>query len=233
MAHKPSRMTLSVLACAGLLGGPAHAQGASVTTATVQTSTPDLAGARAALAAKDYATARTLFETALTKGYEDPDAHFGLGLALYGLGDLPGAKFEFEQLVRLSPDRYEGHYNLGVVATRARRFDDALAEYRKALEAARASKAGDAAVLTVLGALTTELTRRGDDAELVKTLTDVLALRPSDTDTRLRLAEAFVRAGRGTEALPYAYSVLKDRPASVRAGLLIANVYAAQGLGER
>lgn len=249
MAHKTSRTTLSVLLSAGLLGGalaqgtaPVQPQSTPVTTAApgpasdlegARTDGTRLDSARKALAARDYRAAQTLFETALATRYEDPEAHFGLGLALYGLGDLIGARFEFQQLVRLAPERYEGHYNLGVVATRARLFDEALGHYRKALETARAAKSSDGAVLTVLAALGAELARRGDDAELIKTLGDTLVLKPTDHSTRLSLAEALVRVGRGAEALPHAHTVLTARPGDVNAALLIAGVYAAQNLPDR
>jgi len=237
VAQKRPNMILSALLCCTVTMTPALAQSATPTTppssgAQGTATSPTLDAARAALNAKQYTQARALFESLVAARYDDPEAHFGLGLTLYALGDLPGARFEFQQLIKLAPERYEGYFNLGVVAARAGNHDEALANYNKALELAT-GKAPEAAVRQVLDAITAEQERRRDYAGLVNTLTAMLKLTPTDERVRLQLATAIYRAGNGPDALPLAYAVLQADSQNADAAILVADIYAAQQLPER
>ncbi|WP_245872750.1 tetratricopeptide repeat protein [Deinococcus planocerae] len=191
-----------------------------------------LGQAQAALRGGQLGQARTLFERLIAQNYAQPEPHFGLGLTLFAQNDLRGAAFEFTQLVALAPGRYEGPYNLGVIATREGRHADALKFYGEAANLAR-GKAGTATVRQVLGALAAEQTRAGDFAGLSTTLGEVAALDPNDVDAQFRLAQARTLAGQGALALPGAYAVLQRQPAHVNAALLVADIYVAQGLSNR
>ncbi|PYE56375.1 tetratricopeptide repeat protein [Deinococcus yavapaiensis] len=191
-----------------------------------------LTRAQAALSAKDYRSARALFEQLVALRYDSSEAHFGLGLTLYALNDLPGARFEFNQLIRLDPSRFEGYFNLGVVEQRAGQYDEALKNYRSALDLAR-GKASNDAVVPILRAVAGEQNRRGDFVGLASTLAEQLALTPDDNDVRLALATATFRSGKGEDALPLVFEALRRTPANEAAGFLIADIFEAQGLPDR
>nr|WP_246580847.1 tetratricopeptide repeat protein [Deinococcus aestuarii] len=191
-----------------------------------------LGQAQAALRGGQLGQARTLFERLIAQNYAQPEPHFGLGLTLFAQNDLRGAAFEFTQLMALAPGRYEGPYNLGVIATREGRHAEALKFYGEAAHLAR-GKAGTATVRQVLGALAAEQTRAGDFTGLGATLAEVAALDPSDVDAQFRLAQARTLAGQGALALPGAYAVLQRQPAHLDAALLVADIYVAQGLSSR
>lgn len=201
-------------------------------TPLTQAQQAQLVRARAALNAGQLPQARTLFEGLIAQNYAQPEPHFGLGLTLLALGNLRGAAFEFTQLAALAPDRYEAPYNLGVIATREKRYADALRFYGQAATLAQ-GKAGPAGERQVLEALAAEQTRAGDFAGLSTTLTQVVALEPGDVDAQFRLAQAMTLAGRSAEALPQAYAVLQRQPRRVDAALLVADIYVAQGLPDR
>ncbi|MEF2279673.1 tetratricopeptide repeat protein [Deinococcus sp. YIM 134068] len=191
-----------------------------------------LGQAQSALRAGKFGQARPLFERLISQNYAQPEPHFGLGLTLFAQGDLKGAAFEFTQLTALAPERYEGPYNLGVIATREGRHADALKFYAEAATLAR-GKADAAPQRQVLEALAAEQTRAGDFAGLSATLAEAVALDPNDVEAGFRLAQARTLAGQGALALPGAYAVLQRQPGHVDAALLVADIYVAQGLGSR
>lgn len=233
------------LLIAGTLGfGDAFAQAAPETPATPASQTAPavtpltseqqalLSRAQTAFSTNDFRTARSLFEQLVALRYDSSEAHFGLGLTLYALNDLPGARFEFNQLIRLDANRFEGYFNLGVVEQRAGQYDEALKNYQRALELARGKAPNDAAV-SILRAIAAEQSRRGDFAGLSATLAEQLALTPDDNEVRLALATATFRAGKGEDAIPIVFEVLRRTPANEAAGLLIADIFEAQGLPDR
>jgi tetratricopeptide (TPR) repeat protein len=68
--------------------------------------------------AQEYDTARTLFETALTKEPENPQAVYYLGRIALQSGDLDGAIVRLEQAVALDDANSEYHFRLGVAYSR-------------------------------------------------------------------------------------------------------------------
>lgn len=60
---------------------------------------------------------------------ENPDRRMELGLALAAEGNLRGAAAEFEEAIRLDPERAVAHYNLGVVYGRFLLDDLSVDEY--------------------------------------------------------------------------------------------------------
>lgn len=191
-----------------------------------------LSAAQASYAAGQYALARTQYEALIVRNFAHPDPHFGLGLTLYALGDLRGAAFEFGQFSAYAPERFEGPYNLGVIATREGRFPEALRLYQAAAQLAGPSAPAPART-QVLRALAAEQTRAEDYAGLSETYAALVALSPQNSGDLYRRAQALYLAGRYSEALPATYAALQAQPASLGAALLLANVYVAQGLPDR
>ncbi|WP_412029510.1 tetratricopeptide repeat protein [Deinococcus yunweiensis] len=213
------------------------ATGAS--TAPVVTVTPLTAGqqqqlktAQLAFQAGQFAQARRQYEALVAANYTNPEPHFGLALTLLAQKDDKGAAFELGQFMALAPNRFEGPYNLGVIATRAGRYEEALKLYGDAATLMK-DRATPAAQRQVLDALATEQTRKADFAALSTTLAAVVALDPTDQDAQYRLAQARTLSGQGAAALPGVYALLKLAPARADAALLLADIYVAQGLPDR
>src|SRR5690606_18622539 len=80
-----------------------------------------------------YDEAKDAFLEAIALDYRVGDAHYGLGLAEFARGDYQAALFEFSEVTRLHPDRFDGHFNRGVTLARLRRPEDAAASFREAL----------------------------------------------------------------------------------------------------
>lgn len=249
MAHKVPTLLLGALTCALALGpltagsqalAQVHtAQAAPNPSAPVAPATTPTAGAAtestpglAALKAGKFRDAQRLFEADIVADYSNVEAHFGLGLALYGLNDLTGARFEFGQMAKLAPERFEAPYNLGVIASKTAQYDEALAQYVKAFELAQ-GKASPAAQRQVLDALTGEQARRGAVADLVKTLDSALKLAPDDAALLLRAGQANFAAGDSSAALPLAYAAHARDPQNADPTVLIADIYLAQKLPDR
>ena len=188
--------------------------------------------AQAAYAAGQYAQARSSFEALVAQNYGHPEPHFGLALALLALGNDKGAAFELRQFVALAPDRYEGPYNLGVIAGRAGDHAGALKLYGQAATL-MAGKAPAATQRQILEALAAEQTRLADFSALSATLSQITALAPGDLDAAYRLAQARTLSGKGAEALPDLYALLQADGTRMDAALLLADIYVAQELPDR
>ncbi len=191
-----------------------------------------LAQARAAYQGGNLAQARGLYETLVTQNYTNPAPHFGLALTLFAQNDDKGAAFELQQFIALAPDRFEGPYNLGVIASRAGRHDEALTLYTQAAGLLK-DQAGPAAQRQVLEALAAEQTRKADFTALGTTLAAIATLDPQDLDVQYRLAQARTLSGQGAAALPGVYALLQRAPERVDAALLLSDIYVAQGLPDR
>jgi tetratricopeptide (TPR) repeat protein len=222
---------------AAVSGTPASAAStASLLNLPVSAPTPAyLAGldtAQQSLKAGNYKQAQGQYEALVSQDYQNPQAHFGLGLSLFALADLQGARFEFQQLAALVPDGFEGPYNLGVIASRQGQSADALAQFGKAAELAR-GKVSAQVLRQILEALAGEQARKADYAALVVTLSELVKNQPSDLDLQFRQAQALVLSGQGTLALPVLYAVRQKQASYSDAALLTADIYASQKLPDR
>ncbi|GGR80973.1 tetratricopeptide repeat protein [Deinococcus sedimenti] len=188
--------------------------------------------ARAAYQAGNLPTARRLYEQLVTQNYTNPAPHFGLALTLFAQNDDRGAAFELQQFTVLAPDRFEGPYNLGVLATRGGRHDEALKFYTQAADLMK-DQAGPAEQRQVLEALAAEQTRKADFTGLTTTLAGIATIDPQDLNVQYRLAQARTLSGQGAAALPGVYALLQAAPERTDAALLLADIYVAQGLPDR
>jgi Flp pilus assembly protein TadD len=180
----------------------------------------------------NYRQAQSQFEALVAQDYQNPQAHFGLGLALFALADLQGARFEFGQLTALNPTGFEGPYNLGVVAARQGQSAEALTQFAKAADLAR-GKVSVPVLRQILEALAGEQARKSDYAALVVTLSEMVKNEPADLDLQYRQAQALALGGQGTLALPVLYALRQKQPGNTDAALLTANIYASQKLTDR
>ena len=177
--------------------------------------------------------AQNALEDALAIDYNNFDAHFYLGRALFELGDLDGALFEYNLLSELEPERMEPYYQQGVILARLQKTDEAVTAFNKAIEAGKKLKVEPDLLVNTYLALASQQRIKKDYANLVKTYNSALELRPGDPSLLLGKAQALADAGRPTEAVQVASSILNKDPANVAASLLVADIYAEQGIYDR
>ncbi len=192
-----------------------------------------LAAADQALKAGQYQKAAELYEDVIALEYKNFRAHFGLGLAFYRAGKLKEALFEFRQLTRLFPKRFEGWYNLGVTQARLENWKGAADALAQAVAVGRAAKLPAKALRPAYLALAGAYRKLGQPGLAAEVLTQAHKLLPGDAELAFLLADALAAAGKGEDAIPYLYEVLAKKPGDVRAALLLADVYVDQDLPER
>lgn len=174
------------------------------------------------LDAEQYDAAKESFLEAIALDYRTADAHFGLALAEFERGDYPAALFEFSEVTRLFPERFDAHFNRGVTLAKLRRYDEAAASFRAALE--HPEDATPTQQIEAYQGLATQLKRTGDYAGAAESYAAALELRPDDDELTYLWAEALYRAGQGLEALP-TLTELEGRSNDPRVNALIADIY--------
>ncbi len=169
----------------------------------------------------DFDRAKESFLEAVSLDYLSADAHFGLGLAEFNRANYRAALFEFDEVTRLFPERFDGHFNRAVTLAQLRRSEEAVAAFQEALvqaspEAGRAVRAsaqlGLAGQLEVLGRFT----------EAAEAYGAAMRLSRQTPELVLAQSEALYRAGQGLEALP---ALIALEGETYQAGALIANIY--------
>jgi len=181
----------------------------------------------AAFEAGDLETAKDAYLEAIALDYLLGDAHYGLGLAEFARGDYQGALFAFNEVTRLFPDRFDGHYNRAVTLATLRRSSDAAAAFRAALAAAEPEATRSDRLNAYVG-LAGQLVRIEDYAGAADAFGEALALAPDDIDLAYNRGAALVAAGRGLTALAELTEV-ESRTGDFRFSVLIAEVYVEQG----
>ena len=169
----------------------------------------------------DFDKAKQNFLEAVSLDYTSADAHFGLGLAEFNRANYRAALFEFSEVTRLFPERFDGHFNRAVTLAQLRRSEEAVAEFQEALvqaspEAGRAVRAS--AQLGLAGQL--EVLGRFDEA--ADAYGAAINLSQATPQLVMARSEALYRAGRGLEALP-ALTTLEA--SDYQASTLIADIY--------
>ncbi|RDI96206.1 tetratricopeptide repeat protein [Meiothermus sp. QL-1] len=189
--------------------------------------------AQAALEAGRLNEAVQGFEAVIARDFTNYTAHFGLGLALYRLGDLRGAAFEFTQLTVLDPSRFEGWFNLGVVRDRQGQAAEAAEAFGKAIEVGEKANLGPTDLKPAYVGQVKALRAQGQHEAAAGAARRGLEKLPGDPDLTVLLADSLVRAGKPLEALPLLYQVLGRDPSNVLVISQIADIYVAQGLPQR
>ena len=77
--------------------------------------------------------AKESFLEAIAVEYLSAEAHFGLGLTEYARGDFTAALFEFGEVARLFPTRFDGHFNRAVTLAKLRRSEEAVVAFQEAI----------------------------------------------------------------------------------------------------
>ncbi len=129
----------------------------------------------------------TLAARSVSAQGEDPDALLSRAVVLHQTGDLEGAAALYVQVLRLVPGAVRVRSNLGAAYAGLGRYDEAVAEYRRALESEDDP--------TIRQNLALALRKAGRLAEAAEECERVLAARPTSRETALLLAEAYLGLG--------------------------------------
>ena len=169
----------------------------------------------------DFDRAKENFLEAVSLDYMSADAHFGLGLSEFNRANYRAALFEFSEVTRLFPQRFDGHFNRAVTLAQLRRSEESVAAFQEALvqaspEAGRAVRAS--AQLGLAGQL--EILGRFDEA--AEAYGAAMRLSKETPTLVMAQSEALYRAGRGLEALPALTALEAD---DYQASTLVANIY--------
>ncbi len=175
----------------------------------------------------DLDGAKEAYLEAIAVDYLDGDAHYGLGLAEFGRGDFAAALFAFNEVARLYPDRFDGHFNRAVTLARLRRPSQAAEAFQRALDEASPEATG-ADRLNAFTGMAGQLMLSGEPGRAADAYGQALALAPDDSDLAYRRGVALVEAGRGLEALAELTDI-EARTSDYRFSSLIASVYVEQG----
>jgi tetratricopeptide (TPR) repeat protein len=81
----------------------------------------------------DYQTEVSIWSDTTQKAPTNPDAHYGLALALATAGRLDEAGAEFSETLRLKPEFAQAQYNWGLALEKAGREAEALAHFDEAI----------------------------------------------------------------------------------------------------
>ncbi len=174
-----------------------------------------------------YDDAKASFLEAIALDYRSGDAHYGLGLAEFARGDFQAALFEFGEVTRLFPERFDGHFNHGVTLARLRRPADAAASFQEAIAQAEPEASNEDRILAHVG-LAAQLEATGDYAGAADAYGSALDLDPSNADFIVRQGSALQHADRGLEALP-ALTELEAKSTDYRVSALISDIYVSAG----
>jgi tetratricopeptide (TPR) repeat protein len=162
-----------------------------------------------------YADMRTFYATTIAKNPECWMAYNNLGNLLRDRGELPLARVQFEEALRVRPDLHKVHYNLGNVLWDLRLPIDALGAYERAVEV----KPDYPEARNHLGRV---LLTQGRRDEALLHLQEALRLDPEYHDARNNLGMALRDAGRLDEAVAEFERVIRAAPTMAAAHLNLA-----------
>jgi tetratricopeptide (TPR) repeat protein len=158
-----------------------------------------------ALDAKDWPGAAALFRKGLALEPRSAALRHRLGTALYMMGDVGGARGQFEEVVRTSPDHFPAQYSLGVLLQDEGRHADAIERFSTAL---RHRPTYTEARLR----LAFNLRRARRAKESLSHYEQVLQVSPDLAEARLGYAMALLQAGRALDARDRLAEAMKAHP---------------------
>ncbi len=182
-----------------------------------------------AVSKRSYAEAVDHFENTLAQVPDANRVHYSLAMAYRGLGDAEKAKAHLAQQgsvgVRVADPLMDGLRDLitgervylarGKVAFEAKRYADAVTEFRKAV----AAKPDSVTARINLGAA---LTQVGDVNGAVEQFEEALRLEPGRVNAHYNLAVLLARQNKHEQAIPHLRSALRVEENDLNARFLLA-----------
>jgi Flp pilus assembly protein TadD len=134
-------------------------------------------------------------------------ARVNLGIALFYVPDVNGARQTLEEVFESRPDSLEAHYVLGLIARQENRVDDALARFRRVLEADPEDVGANVGAAQVL-------LQQRREADALPLLEVALRAEPYNLTAAYNLAIVLSRTGHPEEAARAneRFQQLRDRP---------------------
>jgi tetratricopeptide (TPR) repeat protein len=124
----------------------------------------------------------------------ETDQLLGSAIQAQQRGDLPAAIRDYEKLLRLDPKMAEVRVNLGAALADSGRFDDAIAQYRRALPEITDKNAVQLNIALAYY-------KKGDLAAASREFGDLHQHQPENVQIAILLGDSDVRLGRGSEAV--------------------------------
>lgn len=185
-----------------------------------------------ALSNRDYAAAVKHFEKALKQAPEANRVHYSLAMAYRGLGDIEKAQSHLalqggvgvrapDPLIDSLQTLIKGervHMIRGRLALEAKRFAEAVVEFRKAV----AAKPDSIPARINLGAA---LSQAGELKAAAEQFEETLRLDSTNTIAHYNLAVLLAHEGKSEQAIAHLQSVLGDDPHDLNARFLLAQEY--------
>lgn len=125
---------------------------------------------------------------------------------------------KFQAAIAADDQFAEAHYNLGVIHERMRRPDEAMADYKKALQLKPYFKEPAENLAVILQA-------QGQTADAMALAQNMMKAYPDDGASRARLASIYQAAGDTKQAMHYAREALMRDPKSLTAYKVMMNCY--------
>ncbi len=173
-----------------------------------------------------YQSAVAIWSDTTTKAPGNARAWYSLGFARIEAGDLKGAADALARSDALAPGNSETLVARANVLAQIGATEQALALYRAGLEKYPAGFPGSYDALHNFGVL---LTSSGRAAEAIGSLQSALALRPTDPESHLALANALRAADRLTESIPHFEAALGSSQTELAARTGLGNTLTQLG----
>ena len=161
-----------------------------------------------ALREKRFADAVAAYRKALEADPADATVWANLGVALAGLGDLPGAEQSYRKALDVEPANARAHYNLGTLLA-------ARGDRREGIEHLEAAVRSDPESRDALFNLGQALAEAGEPARALDAWDRLLKLNPQEVVSRFHRAQALSALGRHGEAAAELGTVIAAAPGEV------------------
>jgi tetratricopeptide (TPR) repeat protein len=148
-------------------------------------------------------------------------AHYYLGNALSGAGNLQESIDQYQQALRLKPDLYDAHDNLAIVLARLGSVPEAIGHWEQALQI-------NPRFVDAHYNLGVALMAQGQVPNAVEHFQQALWVKPDFAEAHFNLGFVLEKLGRTQEAIHHYQQALRIKPDLVQARTALARAQSAQ-----